>query len=318
MKSVSPERPRLFPDTIQIEATSRCNYRCPTCSHRQEQGGGQHLGTDDFRTILDRLPWQPQRVILSGIGEPLLNPEFCSMADILAERGTRCELYTNGSLLTPAVWPKILSRTNIDVIRISCDGAQAKTFESLRVGGHFDAWRQSVGGFLAEVREKCRHTLTVGTATVVVSRPNLAEIGDIIRLVAELGFDQISLLDAIPVDDVAAALCPSLAEVDGCPARTTALAKSLGLKMFCYLRSTPWRAAMLPGCTQPWEYVFIRAEWRRGPLLHISSVPTRRSSWATLLSARVLGHLARPAVSAVPPDVRIGHEPRCARVCPYR
>ena len=162
-----------------------------------------------------------------------MNPQFFQMVDVLAERGIGCEFYTNGSLLTSAVWPEILSRTNIDSISISCDGAKASTFESLRVGGDFQRWRQLVGGFLAEAREKRRHTLSVG-ANVVVSRPNLGEIGDIVRLAAELGFDNVSLLDLIPVDDVAAALCPSLAEMDLVRDEVSALAKRLGLKSFLF------------------------------------------------------------------------------------
>ena len=150
VKYLAPARPRRFPNRIQIEATSKCNFRCVSCSHGRETGNGQHLAADDFHKILDRLPWRPQRVILSGIGEPLLNPQFFPMVNILAERDIRCEFYTNGSLLTPAVWPEIVSRTNIDVISISCDGARPSTFESLRVGGDFEGWRRSVGGFLAE------------------------------------------------------------------------------------------------------------------------------------------------------------------------
>ena len=115
-----------------------------------------------------------------------------------------------------------------------------------------------MGGFLAEAREKRRQTLSVG-ANVVVSRPNLGEIGDIVRLAAELGFDNVSLLDLIPVDDVAAALCPSLAEMDLVRDEVSALAKSLGLKSSCFSRRRGWAARILPRCTRPWEYAFIRA-----------------------------------------------------------
>ena len=65
------ERPRRFPLRLQIEATTKCNLSCPTCSHSREKTGGQHLTDDALRRILGRLPWQPKRVVLSGIGEPL-------------------------------------------------------------------------------------------------------------------------------------------------------------------------------------------------------------------------------------------------------
>ena len=83
---VAPERPRRFPVRLQIEPTSRCNLRCPCCSHSREAGDGHDLSAEDFRRILDCLPWAPTRVILSGIGEPLMNPQFFALVDILAER----------------------------------------------------------------------------------------------------------------------------------------------------------------------------------------------------------------------------------------
>ena len=43
---VAPERPRRFPLRLQIEATSKCNLRCPTCPHSREKGNGQHLTED--------------------------------------------------------------------------------------------------------------------------------------------------------------------------------------------------------------------------------------------------------------------------------
>ena len=129
---VAPERPHRFPIRLQIEATSKCNLRCPSCSHAKEKGVGQHLTEENLRQILDRLPWSPPRVVLCGIGEPLMNPQFFSLVDILAERRIRCEFSHQRTLLTPRRQQAILSRCNIDVINISCDGAGKKR---LRVFG---------------------------------------------------------------------------------------------------------------------------------------------------------------------------------------
>jgi len=258
VKYLAPKRPRRFPTKIQIEATSRCNLRCPSCSHSREEGKGQHLGPEEFRNILDRLPRRPKRVVLSGIGEPLLNPDFFSLVDALAERGIQCEFYSNGTLLAPPARQAILSRTNIDVVNISCDGAQAGTFESCRVGADFERWKQSVAAFLTEAKERRSRGLNVGVS-IVVNKRNLGEIGDIVRLGAKLGFDAVYVLDPIPVDGVAESLCPSAAEMSAVRQGVTALAKSLGLKISCSFRRASTLPRLLPRCTQPWEYVFIRA-----------------------------------------------------------
>ena len=271
VRYITPERPRRFPNQIQIEATSKCNFRCPSCSRAREKGSGQHLAVEDFRKILDWLPWRPKRVILSGIGEPLMNPQFFQMVDILAERGILCEFYSNGSLLTPSVRQEILSRPNIDAISISCDGARASTFASLRGGADFEGWQQSVGSRLAEAKEQRRYKLSVG-ANVVISRPNLGEINDIIRLVAKMGFDSVSILDPIPIDDVTASLCLSAAEFSTMRNRDLCrLAKGLGLRIMLFLRRRGWAGKLIPRCTQPWEYVFIRANGNVAPCCAVFS-----------------------------------------------
>ena len=197
-------------------------------------------------------------MVLSGIGEPLLNPDFFSLVDILAKRRIKCEFYTNGTLLAPPMWQAILSRENVDVVNISCDGARASTFESCRVGASFERWKQSVGGFLAEARESRPHGLSVGMS-IVVNKQNLGEIRDIVRLAADLGFDSLYLMDPIPLDDVAASLCPSAAELSAVRQENLpALATGLGLRISCSFRRDCVLPRALPRCTQPWEYVFVR------------------------------------------------------------
>ena len=261
IRYLDPERPPRFPQTIQIEATSRCNLRCPSCSHSREAGNGQHLGADELRELLRRLPRLPARMVLSGIGEPLVNPRFFDLVDILAERRIQCHFYTNGTLLTTRKGEEIIARPNIFKVEISCDGACKETFEELRPGADFDRWTRAVREFAAKAREagRQRRRLRVGALTVLTKR-TLGEIEGIIRLAADLGFEHITILDAIPVDDVAASLCASQAEYSTvCPEDLSALGRTVGIEVFFELRreQTPPKASVR--CLQPWEYVFIRA-----------------------------------------------------------
>lgn len=255
---VAAERPLRFPTRLQIEATSQCNLRCPSCSHAKETGKGQHLAEEVFRKILDDLPWSPARVVLSGVGEPLMNPQFFSLVDILAERRIKCELYTNGTLLTPRMQHAILSRSNIEFISISCDGSQKETFESLRLGADFDKWKQSVYAFLRQAKQQRGGTLKI-EMMVVVSKQNLREMRDIVRLAKELGFGHVRALDPIPVDEIAMALCPSAAELSAAGQELVESAADLGLKATCWFRQATIPPKALPHCMQPWEYMFIRA-----------------------------------------------------------
>jgi radical SAM protein with 4Fe4S-binding SPASM domain len=256
---VAPTRPQRFPTKLQIEATSKCNLRCPACSHAKEKGNGQHLTEQAFRKILDDLPWSPARVVLSGIGEPLINPDFFSLVDVLAERGIKCEFFTNGTLLTESRRQAILSRSNIDTVNISCDGSRKDTFESLRVGANFETWKELVREFLLRSKQQRGRTLDIGM-NVVVSKQNRHEIGDILRLAAEMGFGNVYVIDLIPVDDIATSMYLSDAELSAVHQELVELAAELGLKVTCFLRRQTVPPKALPHCLQPWDYMLIRAD----------------------------------------------------------
>jgi radical SAM protein with 4Fe4S-binding SPASM domain len=118
---------------------------------------------------------------------------------------------------------------------------------------------QSVHEFLTAAKQQQGRTLSVGL-NVVLSKGNLKQIGDIIRLAAKLGFDGVYILQPIPVDDISAALCPSPAELSTVRQEDLLeLAGGLGLKILFSLQRGTSLLNFMPRCTQPWEYVFIRA-----------------------------------------------------------
>ena len=259
--AVNFRRPQLgckFPDKIQIEATSRCNLRCPSCSYAKGGVAGKHLAPAELRRVLAALPFRPRRVILSGIGEPLVNPEFFALVDILAERGVRCVFFTNGTLLSAKNRHAILARENIDEVCISCDGASKSTFEALRLGANFEKWTEAVRQFLGEAKRS--PTAPRMVANIVASKGNLTELGDILRLVKDLGFDSANLLEPIPVDEVAAALFAADSEIDAL--RSGGLlkqAREIGLRVDWYLRRKGSPPESMVRCISPWEYIFVHA-----------------------------------------------------------
>jgi radical SAM protein with 4Fe4S-binding SPASM domain len=133
------------------------------------------------------------------------------------------------------------------------------------VGAEFDRWRQSVGEFVTEARQQRGNTLSIG-ANVVVSKANLHEMADILRLLAELGFGTAYVMHPIPVDDTAADLCASPAELAAVREEDLfALAGGLGLKVHCSFRRRAWPPKAIPRCLQPWEYIFVRVDGKAAP-----------------------------------------------------
>src|SRR5437867_10823568 len=83
-----PLRPPL-PRSLYLETTSRCNSLCETCILTF---GGREPRKDltwrEFRQVVDQFP-ALERVLLHGIGEPLLNRDLIPMiAHLKARRAT--------------------------------------------------------------------------------------------------------------------------------------------------------------------------------------------------------------------------------------
>lgn len=258
-RHISVEKPRWLPLKIQIEATSKCNLSCPSCSNSKEINKGQHLTKDALNQILDCIPLMPS-IIVSGIGEPLVNPDFFSLIDILAERRINCGFFTNGTMLTKQNREEILSRCNISYVKISCDSARKETFECLRLGANYEQWVSSVGQFIADAKSKRQSSLNIGMLTVL-SKANSNEIRDVISLAAQLGFGCIDILDMIPIDNEAATMCLSKEELSGIDnTELIKFGRDLGISVYRWWTGrsgTPPKAKLR--CLQPWEYVFIRS-----------------------------------------------------------
>src|SRR5690349_8111108 len=84
------------PRELYIETTNRCNLACQTCP--QSWGMPEapaDLTLDTVRRILDQAPFV-QRVVLHGIGEPLLNKELPAIVREVKARGAYALFNTNG------------------------------------------------------------------------------------------------------------------------------------------------------------------------------------------------------------------------------
>lgn len=311
---LNPEAPRKIPARIQIETSSKCNLRCLTCPNSRENDSGKFLTVNELQSILNRLPFGVEHVTLSGIGEPLLNPEFFSSIDLLAERRITCEFYTNGTLLTPQNCEAILKRRNIVSLAISCDGAEKAIYENSRVGANFERWMQSVR-HLTMKKKKERPDLNISMFTVI-NKQNLNELGNIIRLAAELGFNGVHFLDPIPVDDFAEANVPSNIELSAINLHELFnLARSRGLSVSGWIRRDRVPPLAIVRCLQPWEYIFIRANGNIQPCCAIFGAE----------KAAVMGNIFREEFSDIWNGDRFNEFRRTSvkgtnslcRVCPY-
>ena len=247
-----------FPRTVQIETTTFCNLSCPTCPQSSQTQQEHHLSVSEFREIIARLPLSIKSVVLSGVGEPLINPNFFEIVDFLRTRNINCCFYTNGTLLTPQTTYKILSRSNITALSISCDSANKKKFEVLRRGADFEQWELYVRNFISRARERFSRPLEI-TMFTVLGPMNVKEAEKIILFASDMGFDRIHFFDPVPISPGNIEQRLSCATVNGIDQdRLSKVAKKLGVSVRFSLQRPEFPSNAKIRCYLPWIYTFVR------------------------------------------------------------
>jgi len=140
----------LTPIVVEFDCTTACNLRCGHCVSkgllRGEYFDGQELS--DYADALHRM--DTRAVILTGGGEPLMNPHFDAFAAKLKAYRFRIGLITNGVLLHE----HFDTLREFDWVRLSMDAATDGTFFQQKGRHVFDAVQQNIAAF-AKVKGRC-------------------------------------------------------------------------------------------------------------------------------------------------------------------
>jgi MoaA/NifB/PqqE/SkfB family radical SAM enzyme len=168
---------------LTVYLTERCNSRCIGCDHwRNGRHDLQAATVATWLPALQRL--RTSAVVLSG-GEPLLNPQWRDIAQLLQGAGMRLWLLTAGLALAKhaAALPGLMEH-----VTVSLDGADASTY--LRTRG--------VDAFVAVCRgvRVCAELGLDVQLRVTVQRANHRQLPELVRLAKALGARRISFLPA--------------------------------------------------------------------------------------------------------------------------
>ena len=119
------------PVCLYLEVTNRCNLLCETCPRTFETlEPPADMTWELFTSIVDQVP-DVARVVLHGVGEPMLVKTLPRMIRHLKDRGVYVLFNTNGTLLSAKQHQATID-TGLDELRVSLDAADAKTFRRAR------------------------------------------------------------------------------------------------------------------------------------------------------------------------------------------
>ena len=166
-------RPAL-PRSLYLETTSRCNSLCETCiltfGGREPQ---KDLGWDEFRHVVDQFPVL-ERVLLHGIGEPLLNRDLPRMIEHLKGRGATVLFNSNAITLGPRLRSALID-TGLDELRVSLDATTAATYARIR---GVDALDKVIANLEGLARGEAARRQRAPTGHALVHRPQGQHRGD--------------------------------------------------------------------------------------------------------------------------------------------
>src|SRR5258708_38882710 len=166
---------------VTLYVTDRCNSRCVTCDYWRH--GRDDMDLASVTTLLPSFAQlHTQMVLLSG-GEPLLNPQWAAIAELLRENGLKVWLLTSGLAL--AKHARRAARL-FDAITVSLDGTDPETYAAIR---GLDAFHTGCEGIQAAAAEGSRPGIRV-----TLQRGNFRQLPAFVDLARGLGARQVSFL----------------------------------------------------------------------------------------------------------------------------
>ncbi len=179
------------PICLYLEVTNRCNLLCETCPRTFETlEPPADMSWELFTRIVDQVP-DIARVVLHGVGEPMLVKALPAMIRYLKARGTYVLFNTNGTLMQPRRFQELID-SGLDELRVSLDAADRDSYAKIRGKDFFNRIVRDVGKFVAYQKQ-------AGATTPLVSlwltgmKETVAQLPDFVRLAAAMGVSEVHL-----------------------------------------------------------------------------------------------------------------------------
>lgn len=174
------------PFAIQFGASAVCNLKCEFCTRENQElrelfQAGSTTGVMDYRLfqqIIDDIRdsfGRVKQIVLSGIGEPLMNPHIADMVAYISQQqvAERIELITNGTLLTPDMSDRLI-KAGLTHLRVSIYGLSNEDYiRHSRVNVDFHRLVEQINYFYTH--KKQASLVYVKIMSYMVSQPEQRE-----------------------------------------------------------------------------------------------------------------------------------------------
>jgi len=198
---------------LDLEVTSRCNARCVFCPRDALHRGATHIDFSLVERIAAELKDAPRRrVVLCGVGEPLLHPRILDIVERLSAAGAEVCMTTNGAALTPAQFLHLEAR-GLAQLNVSLNALSESTHAALMKTAPLTQITAAIDGILEDVR--ARKSPVEINVSFVLCDANQHELDDFIARWRDAGVAQIFIH---PLNNRAGLLTGRVTPCDPAPA----------------------------------------------------------------------------------------------------
>lgn len=262
-----------YPQTIEIEITTRCHLRCIICEHTYWSEAPRNMSLDEFKKIVDQFP-KLKWLGITGIGSNFLNKDFISMLRYVKSKSVYVEFFDTFDLIDEENAEKLIS-VGVNKIWMSIDAATAETYNKIRVGTDFNKVMNNLCKFI-ELKIKHKTPFPEIWFHYIINKYNYQELPEFVKLVSSVIKKNANLATMIyftnilhfkDVEHLRVSLPPEIKKV------TELTAKKYGIYLGWNENINPTRPVCQ--CTR-WTEPFILATGHVQPCCAINEANTRR------------------------------------------
>jgi MoaA/NifB/PqqE/SkfB family radical SAM enzyme len=187
------------PVCLYLETTNRCNLPCNTCPRTfADLEPEADMSWELFTRIVAQVP-NVARVVLHGVGEPMLVRDLARRVRHLKERGIYVLFNTNGTALTLRKGRE-LAEAGLDELRVSLDAADAPAFRQVRGKDEFDRILRNVRAF---TEMQAHEGLEVPRVSLWLTglKETIAQLPAFVRLAHGIGVKEVYLQRLVFCED---------------------------------------------------------------------------------------------------------------------
>lgn len=182
------------PINLMVEVSTACNFLCQTCErelYKKELGGlpKENVRLENIRKLAPVLPYVYSIYLVSGLGEPFLNPEFWQIHAYLKSFKIKTGYFSNASLLTDELIEKTFME-KVNTITISVDAFDKDKYSYIKKGGDYEKTLKIIDSFSHYKNKFNAGYFSLGL-NFIFRRDNYKDILDYLEFAQKIGVNYV-------------------------------------------------------------------------------------------------------------------------------